>query len=79
VPDFALFDLCNAILSIIKQLITVKNLIVVFNKVKGHSGDLGNNKADRLAKEVSTDMINNSLGIIRLDSRLGCNMNYGIN
>src|SRR6266542_828589 len=69
----------NAVLSIIKQLITEKNLVVIFNKVKGHSNNLGNDKADRLAKEVSMDMKNNSLGVIRLDSELGCNMNYGIN
>jgi len=64
---------------VIKHLINAKNLVVIFNKVKGHSGDSGNDKADSLAKEASLNVKNNSLGIIRLDSELGCNMNYGIN
>jgi len=53
--------------------------MVTFNKVKGHSGDSGNDKADRLAKKASINMKNNSVGIIRLDNELGCNMNFGIN
>ena len=69
----------NTILSIIKHLIIAKNLEVDFNKIKGHSGDSGNDKADELAKEALAHMLDNSLGIIRLDSELGCNMNYGIN
>jgi len=69
----------NALLGIIKQLITAKNITAVFNKVKGHSNDSGNDKADSLAKEASLNVKNGSLGIVTLDGELGYNMNYGIN
>src|SRR6266542_3547806 len=54
----------NSLLGVIKQLISAKGLDFNMEKVKGHSGIEGNDKADQLAKEAVGQVMEESLGLV---------------
>src|SRR6266496_3710537 len=69
----------NSLLGVIKQIISAKRLDFKLEKVKGHSGIDGNDKADSLAKEAARQVKEGTLGIVNLlDSEVGYGVNFNV-
>lgn len=75
-----LFKLTNHImLGLIKQIIRTKGLKVTWTKIKGHSGNVGNDKADTIAKGITRELMDGYGNIIGIKQKeLGINRNVGI-
>src|SRR6266542_1789563 len=75
-----IFKMANSsLLGVIKQLISAKSLNFKLEKVKGHSGVEGNDKADRLAKEAAGQVKEGTLGIVTLvDSEVGYGIDFNV-